>query len=478
MIVIAALLVAAGCPAARAADAALYDRPMNADCVAAQSLDSGPAGSLYPQQFLLDGDSTTKGANYTQARSSSFPAHTKFFTIPLTSVSVPETVPYAFLRVLNCTRPAPGTLSDLFNQTLLSTQVAPHVDGLLTSSPNNFTKAFAFSAATDPGSLNRAEWIKYLGLFFNKEKQASDIYAAIKADYDETAQAATRAAAGAPPVVAWVSRFSYGGEENYQISFAPYKANLTTKAGGAMLDQQASAARLCAVTSIPGVAFPDSFGAPQAVFGWNKTIYNTTFPSKSAAQAAFAKALSSADVIIDETFALDPAAYNLTSFLAAFNLSADQANGIPALAGAAPRVYREDGLVSANGSMDWFEGAVARPDAVLKDLFRVLYPTNASNFRWLRAITQAPVTLTPAACTSIPTCDVPPTPICPFVYACPAGAAPALLQSYGNGQCVYATCGGAVAPASVPGNAAFAAAPAVLLTIAVVVLVEALMQFC
>lgn len=36
------------------------------------------------------------------------------------------------------------------------------------------------SATADPGPLNRAEWVKYAGAFFNKEIDANRIYAGIK----------------------------------------------------------------------------------------------------------------------------------------------------------------------------------------------------------------------------------------------------------------------------------------------------------
>jgi hypothetical protein len=36
------------------------------------------------------------------------------------------------------------------------------------------------------GALNRAEWIKFVGLFFNLEKEATDVFDAIKAEYDAT----------------------------------------------------------------------------------------------------------------------------------------------------------------------------------------------------------------------------------------------------------------------------------------------------
>lgn len=45
----------------------------------------------------------------------------------------------------------------------------------------------------------------------------------------------------------------------------------------------------------------------------------------------------------------------------------------------------------------------------------------------MRSVTQAPTILTPAACDALPSCEVTPATICPFVSACPAGQAPALL---------------------------------------------------
>lgn len=36
------------------------------------------------------------------------------------------------------------------------------------------------------GVLNRAEWVKFVALFFNQERAASDIFAALKAEYEAT----------------------------------------------------------------------------------------------------------------------------------------------------------------------------------------------------------------------------------------------------------------------------------------------------
>lgn len=53
---------------------------------------------------------------------------------------------------------------------------------------------------------------------------------------------------------------------------------------------------------------------------------------------------------------------------------------------------------------------------------------------------------------------------------CTDGQAPAILESSANGQCQYAPCGAT--------NAAAAAAPALLLTVLVVAMVELLLNFC
>lgn len=506
-----------------------FIRPENADCVSASTLASGTT-QLYPSEYQLEGDSTINGSDYTKVSTdagftvtyystykvvnnteagevyvlcqcgstcpsaSLFPEGTKFFLIPLVAVSVTQTVPFAFLNMLGvedrvqsvsaltvapcgqklvaCNRTAPDAFSgQLDNATYLATYVEPFTDGLLLSSASNISTGFSFSAATAPGSLNRAEWIKFLGAFFNKEKEASDIYDAIEASYNSTRDAAAKAAAASnskKPVVAWISAFEFAGESNYQISFAPYKAALVADAGGQMLNQTA-------VTSIPDVAYPDSFGSPNAVFGWNTTNYNVTFPTQQAAQAAFVQALQQADVLVDETYTMNPLAYNYTTFLEGFNISAAQAQTIPALSGPTPRVVRVDGLISVDGSLDWFEGAIARPDKVLADLYRVLYPSlsqNASDFIWMRSINQSPVVLTPAECEALPSCSVTPATICPFVSACPSGP-PALLVSEAKGVCKYAECYGASSPTPAPAasGAASAGPAAALLGLAAAVAV-------
>lgn len=44
------------------------------------------------------------------------------------------------------------------------------------------------------GTLNRAEWVKFVGLFFNREADASAVFDGIKAEYEATKVGSLRGA--------------------------------------------------------------------------------------------------------------------------------------------------------------------------------------------------------------------------------------------------------------------------------------------
>ena len=69
----------------------------------------------------------------------------------------------------------------------------------------------AFRATADPGTLQRAEWIKYVAPFFNKELEANKKFADIKGSYDTITAAAKKSPATPPKSVAWVAWSSYAG---------------------------------------------------------------------------------------------------------------------------------------------------------------------------------------------------------------------------------------------------------------------------
>lgn len=437
----------------------------------------------------------------------------KLFQIPLTSLSVPETVPYAYIellglddrvhdvssfvvspcgqKVLACAGgvASPDAFSYWSNMTALEEAVFPAVDGIIANqSFPEHPRAFAFSSASDPGVLNRVEWIKFLGLFFNRERAATQIFDELSQQYNATREAERRKAdAGASPVVAFPAHFAFDGDENYQLSFADYKAQLVGDAGGKMLDK-------AAIAAVPGVR-ASAFSDDVLEFAWTG---EGAFPSKTAAQAAFLKVLAGADVVVDESYALDPATFNFAAFEGEYGLNATSDAVKASLPWLAPRlVFREDGLLSENAGLGIFEGALVRPDKLLADVARV---TNAARdgklaaddtkFTWVRQIDESPVIKGPDTCERLTMCGAEPTPICPFVAVCGDGSTVLLTSDISdtNQQCTYEACasagdaepagaGGELADAS-PANNAQMAAPAVILLTLLIVFVEALINFC
>lgn len=106
-----------------------------------------------------------------------------------------------------------------------------------------------------------------------------------------------------------------------------------------------------------------------------KTVYGSA--------AELLEAISSVDVLIDETFI----GSNLTDFLKNYEIASGQESKYKFLQ--YKRVYREDGILTASGGYDWFEAPVAMADALLEDMINAVNPTapSASYKRnWLRNI--------------------------------------------------------------------------------------------
>ncbi|KAL0043795.1 hypothetical protein WJX82_001269 [Trebouxia sp. C0006] len=361
------------------------------------------------------------------------PAGSKFFEIPLTSVTVVETIPYAYLQALNvtdrvysvsadtvapcgqlqvaCTQIAP--LAEMLNDTeYLDTELLPYVDGIITSTPNaSISPLFAFSASTDPGSLNRAEWLKFMGLFFNMDDFANTVFDEINSTYYANSAMYTSAAAmrSNTTTVAWVDRIDNITDyaNAFEVSFAQYKVQYTSDAGGNMTNQSAVAA----MTNV--VANPYTVNTQW--FAWDLVDVDLTggFATEADAVTAFHAFLQTVDVLIDETYAEDPTQYNFTTFLQTFELTSNVTSNAtyPFLKNAA--VFREDGLLTNSSALyngdglgdDWFEGALLRPDLVLSDVARAINSSNVPqgyNFTWIRnlATGEVPTIQSPLGCTT------------------------------------------------------------------------------
>lgn len=469
----------------------VYQRPINQDCVT-PSTQSTDITNYFPDDLLVVGEAfqspdhvtvsfaqgfqvqyfssykvvTNSIANETYVlyqcglpppAIESFPAGAKLFAIPLDSVAVLETVPLAFMtalgvnsrmqsvseyavgacgqKLLTCPdKAAPSLDTAPANSTALLQPLQAVADAVVTSSEYSIAQTFAFSASMDPGVLSRAEWMKFLGLFFNMDAESSEIFAAINESYYQTvADVEAREQDGEPPVLAFVDMLDYDPDHAYEVSFAPYKLQYTEAAGAVAPDFDI-------VAAIPNVVHSTFETTPNSTlqFAWGAAA--GSFDSQEEALAAFQQFLTTVDIVVDETYALDPTTYDLAAFAAMYNIT-DNAT-FPFMRNA--QVYREDGLIGPAPSygLDWFEGAIARPDLVLSDFAAAVTPSQYLGRRptWIRNVARGdkPTITTAQNCNAITSCTQQPTPICPYVRACPDGSI--AQQVAANTTCVYSSC--------------------------------------
>ncbi|WVZ55210.1 LOW QUALITY PROTEIN: hypothetical protein U9M48_005902 [Paspalum notatum var. saurae] len=183
--------------------------------------------------------------------------------------------------------------------------------------------------------LQRAEWIKYLGTFTNSEDRANAVYDAIKRNYLCLSKAAANLSTRFKPIVAWIE-YTQGMwafiKENYTLQFV-------IDAGAEIVDA---------------------------------TITNKRFNSSDPEDMDnFHAILCTVDVVIDQTYALEPAEYKLSTFLDNINVSHDSCFSFVSNRS----IWRFDKRIGASGTLDWYDGAISQPQLVIRDLIEVFFPT-------------------------------------------------------------------------------------------------------
>ncbi|GJP42935.1 hypothetical protein CLOM_g2457 [Closterium sp. NIES-68] len=279
-----------------------------------------------------------------------FPAATtRFFEIPLKGFAVDSTVAVSFVQMLGVT--------NLLNETS-SYSVAPCVqklvadgaaqvfnesDGLFPGAvftgmtfqkpvPKNYV---SLDTSTDPGPLKRAEWIKYMALWFNAESRASEVYSDIETSYNCLKASAPKTTT---PVVGWLGYYM----DSWTVSGAPYKLQYVADAGGVS----------------PAKAY--------------LRAYNMTDP---ADKKAFQSLLATLDIVIDETYLMTgPSGYSIDAFAKNAGISVTDTATYKFLA--TPNVWSMYGRATGapNYATDWFESAIAQPQVVLAELISIMHP--------------------------------------------------------------------------------------------------------
>ncbi|KAG2435330.1 hypothetical protein HXX76_007404 [Chlamydomonas incerta] len=360
------------------------------------------------------------------------PASTKVLAVPLTAVSVQDTTVLNFMKILNvldrvayvtpyAVEPCMQALAGGSCNRTSDNAVTDNIDGkfvgysVKTSDP----QAIAFTATADPGPLNRAEYIKYVATFFNREAAANTAFNAIVSAYNANKQLAASYLAkngATSPLVAWIyyqpkyDTASYKAPEQVVLYFNAYRRQYVQDAGGRLHD-------LAALNAQYGNNGTIAVSGSQLVF----TDLPNTLP-------VLRTILKSVDVVIDESYydGKNPVDITLDDFRALYGLTdAAALTDLKFLAN--QRLLRLDGSANPDGTTAWFEEGVARPDIVLHDLVSAFLPNAllsigdtvpAKLVRNMFAANPGRVVLSTAAqCPAAQaTCGAPASPVCPAVY--------------------------------------------------------------
>jgi len=195
--------------------------------------------------------------------------------------------------------------------------------------------------------LSQAEWVKFYGLFFDKEAEASESMCSTASRFSCSAiEANGKSASQGPryqaPTVALASK---DWNSDFKINTVPKTLALIRHAGAAFPDMSAYDSRL--VMHYTGV-------------------YAEGYKWPAADAAEFREALALFDVVIDESYPYEQTQETIATMYGV------EDNTIPAFT--AGRVYTFDKSMSYNGgASDIFESAIAQPDNLLSDLIAVLH---------------------------------------------------------------------------------------------------------
>ena len=246
---------------------------------------------------------------------------------------------------------------------------------------SNTTRDVVFDVSRDAGILPRAEWIKFLALFFNLEVAAGQAFSKIESDYLSLRAEGTRLqeAAATTPNVAWVAwqgcadaacdgvaagQWRQKADGNwcrcgsaYLIYNSHFRRDITQDAGARLLTMPAQEG--------PGCRFLTNSDGSQ------------TYECQSEGLDHYLQLLAQADMIVDETYVVNHGPYTLDDFVGTF--ASPNLTDLSMQAKLNSAVYRIDGSVSdardTGGQVgsNWFEAMPVQPQQLLSDVMHAVW---------------------------------------------------------------------------------------------------------
>ncbi|XP_057469601.1 uncharacterized protein LOC130758656 [Actinidia eriantha] len=302
----------------------------------------------------------------------------KSFVVPLSNYSVDVTYfPVSFFELLGLLGNLKGITSDFVaSQCVLKLYNEGQIEFINKTEPQQL-KQFEthFISDTDQAQscnfatflptgedfpLQRAEWIKYIGVFANLEVRANQVYDAVKQNYMCLMKAAASKTTSFKPIVAWLDY----NDGVWSFTKESYKLKLVEDAGGENVDNSI-----------------------------NRFTYNISVPDDLD---EFHAILCTVEVVIDETSTSDPVAYTMSSFLQ--NINVDDQSCFAFVANKS--LWRYDKRIQNNVPLDWYDGAVSQPQLVLADLTEAFFPSGSYTTSYFRNLAkeEGVVKISPEMC--------------------------------------------------------------------------------
>ena len=240
-----------------------------------------------------------------------------------------------------------------------------------------------FHGNSDDTALLRAEWIKFMSLFFDKEQFANEYYAleaeAYKAvkSFVNTTVVNTAANASKKLKCVWVQRFC-SGTCRYEIMFDTYRSTLCSDAG-----------------MIPFVSTDSSAGEKKS------------FTADEI--EAFHSAIRDYDVVIDESYYSDVSSFAVTDYEE--NLGFNELSGttVKAKSGNGGKLLRVDASMGLSNTTDLKESGEVRPSLLLNNLVSTVHGTFKAHEDcpvYFRLATEKEIYVTHEDCANLTLADI------------------------------------------------------------------------
>ncbi|KAJ1804299.1 hypothetical protein LPJ56_006764, partial [Coemansia sp. RSA 2599] len=307
-------------------------------------------------KLLEDSVANVKYGLYCDSQPSGVDGVDKWFKVPVESVGIRIPIASGFLEALDLRTKivAAESPSNLTNICLDESKISTLNEASGSDENSEIDVIFSADAGSDAGKsvrlpsddslgpLQKAEWIKFFGSFFNQEKAAASLFTSISESYNCHSKNMQRLKE--PPHAYWVEYSDADGKKTYNIITTAYQKELLASAGAANNTKEA--------------------------------------PSDSSDLTKFQEAVKDADAVFDQT-KLTKYGQRATEWYGDFGYTDPQNSGVDFLL--RRQIWRTDGYTSKSGISNFPEYGYVRPDLVIQDIIRVLVPVYNQEHasRWL-----------------------------------------------------------------------------------------------